>query len=228
MANVIAVENSTASKIGLVSATYVSQASCPTSCPLMGAGCYAERGKVGIHTSRLNKGGEDDPTALALEEAEAIAGLTGYRPLRVHVVGDCSTNEAAEIVGEAMRVHTARHGQPAWTYTHAWREVRRESWGDVAVLASCESKADVADASARSHATAIIVSRHETAKRHHANTSLLDTVGVDTIPCPNQTRGRTCEQCKLCLYPRSPDDPSISFAAHGATRIVKRMLARVS
>lgn len=38
-----------------VSATYVSQYTCPQDCPLLGAGCYAEGGNVGIHTHRLNR-----------------------------------------------------------------------------------------------------------------------------------------------------------------------------
>jgi len=38
-----------------VSATYVSQQSCPDDCPLLGNGCYAETGNVGIHTNRLNR-----------------------------------------------------------------------------------------------------------------------------------------------------------------------------
>jgi hypothetical protein len=38
-----------------VSATYVSQETCPADCPLLNNGCYAEIGNVGIHTRRLNK-----------------------------------------------------------------------------------------------------------------------------------------------------------------------------
>ncbi len=38
----IAVETSENAKTGAVIATYVSQDSCPSSCPLRGAGCYAE------------------------------------------------------------------------------------------------------------------------------------------------------------------------------------------
>lgn len=56
---VIVVERSEDAKLsdpdGLgVSATYVAQESCPESCPLLGNGCYAETGNVGIHTNRIN------------------------------------------------------------------------------------------------------------------------------------------------------------------------------
>jgi len=49
-----AVEVSDNKKIGPMSATYVSQESCPGDCPHMGNGCFAELGVMAIHTSRLN------------------------------------------------------------------------------------------------------------------------------------------------------------------------------
>ena len=56
---VIVVENSGDRKLsdgkGLgVSATYAPQQTCPQTCPLMKNGCYAEVGRVGLHTHRLN------------------------------------------------------------------------------------------------------------------------------------------------------------------------------
>lgn len=56
--NTIAIEKSQDRKLsrrGNVSATYAPQQTCPQDCPLLGAGCYAEVGHVGIHTRRLNK-----------------------------------------------------------------------------------------------------------------------------------------------------------------------------
>jgi hypothetical protein len=59
-AGVIVIEHSEDAKLSDpdgfgVSATYVSQQSCPDDCPLLGNGCYAETGNVGIHTNRLNR-----------------------------------------------------------------------------------------------------------------------------------------------------------------------------
>src|SRR5262245_8197094 len=92
-----ATEISDNAKTGRVSATYAAQASCPTTCPFLRNGCYAELGAsfAGFTTNRLNKAAAADG-ARALEvakaEAAAIATLSGKRPLRLHVVGDCRTD----------------------------------------------------------------------------------------------------------------------------------------
>lgn len=57
---VIVVENSGDRKLsdgrGIgVSATYAPQQTCPDSCELRNNGCYAEVGRIGLHTHRLNR-----------------------------------------------------------------------------------------------------------------------------------------------------------------------------
>jgi hypothetical protein len=80
-------------------------------------------------TRRLNAWdvlqGERSPEVIAEAEAAAIRKLSGSHPLRLHTVGDCKTDQAAAIVADAAMAHTARYGQPSWTYTHAWRNVQR-------------------------------------------------------------------------------------------------------
>src|SRR5262245_51876429 len=83
----VAVETSDNRKLGPVSATYASQASCPRSCPWFGSGCYAETGHVGHTTRRLNRSAVRGPLAVARAEARAIDRLTADRLLRLHVVG---------------------------------------------------------------------------------------------------------------------------------------------
>src|SRR3954468_7603539 len=139
-----------------VSTTSAAQWACPDTCPFMASGCYAESGPMAFTTRRLNAAGENSPEAIALVEAAAIRRLSGRNPLRLHLVGDCKTDEAARIVSTAAAEHTAKHDRPVWTYTHAWREVERASWQSVSVLASCETEADVAAAVERGYATAIV------------------------------------------------------------------------
>src|SRR5947209_2259473 len=104
----IAVETSTNSKLGPVSATYASQASCPPSCPWFNNGCYAERGLVGWQTRRLNRSALRGALRSARAEGKAIDTLTGDRLLRLHVVGDARTDGAARELGAAARRYTAR------------------------------------------------------------------------------------------------------------------------
>ncbi len=211
----IAVESSQNGKIGRTSATYATQASCPRSCPFFGNGCYAEVAFCGITTRRLNAYASTldlSPETIAETEAREIAALTGKLPLRVHVVGDCRTDGAASLVGDAMVAHTAKHGQFAWTYTHAWRDVASESWHDASVLASCETGDDVRAASARGYATAIVVSEHPSNKVYAFE-------GVKVLPCPGEVNDAvTCASCGLCGKATTLRERglTVGFAAHSA------------
>jgi hypothetical protein len=186
------VEVSDNAKTGKVSATYVAQQSCWNGCPLMGHGCYAEHDFTGFTTRRLNSAGVSDTDVLANNEASGIRQLTGKRALRLHVVGDCKTNRAAKTVSSAAAAHTAKHGMPVWSYTHAWRQVARKSWSTVSILASCETPSDVRKASKRGYATAMVVSEHKQATAYVHD-------GIKLLPCPQQTgKSANCESCKLC------------------------------
>jgi len=206
---VSAVEISDNSKIGKVSATYVSQNSCPD-CPLKNNGCYAEHDFTGFTTRRLNAHGIE-ADQLAENEARAIDGLSGYLPLRLHVVGDCSSNERAETVSKSADKYRARHGQPVWAYSHAWRDVVRAAWGKVSILASCESLADARKAFTRGYAAAVVVTEHKSSHAYKAD-------GLTVIPCPQQTgKSANCSTCKLCwnadrLY---KTNSVIAFETHG-------------
>lgn len=192
-----AVEKSQNAKIGECSCTYVSQASCPVHCPFKDDGCYAQRGNTNIHTLRVNASETTEPEAIARVEAEAIDGLSGKRPLRLKVVGDCPTPGAAAIVASAAERYKARGGQPIWAYTHAWRDVERSWHGPaVSILGSCESMSEFANVRAQGYAPALVVPAHPAdGKRWTAP----DGTGV--IPCPAQTRkakGVQCVSCQLC------------------------------
>lgn len=194
------------SKTENVSATWVPQVSCHEDCPLKRNGCYAEIGRAGIQTHRLNgkaykakKGESVLRRLLARQEAAGIRALSGLRKLRVHVVGDCATSLAANIVGRAMVAHQKKHGKAAWTYTHSWRRIARKAWAGANVLASCEKPEQVAEARARGYASVLIVPPHPTNKVYNYR-------GVNVIPCPaqftqNGERTVTCEFCTLCQRP---------------------------
>lgn len=214
----IAVARSMNAKIGDAATTYAEQRSCPTSCPFFaGGGCYAEQGRLGFSVTRpLNQAAakiKATPEDIARAEAEQIDGLKvkAGRPLRIHTLGDCKTDEAAQIVSEAAGRYVERDGGPAWTYTHAWRDVDVESWGDVNVLASCETPEQVAEAHERGYPTAIVVEEFASRKLYQAD-------GVNILPCPAQTKeGVTCASCKLCFNaPRLFEQRlTIAFEVHG-------------
>lgn len=217
---VIAVEKSENSKIGLMSATYATQATCPDSCKLRGAGCYAESSFVGMHTKKLNAAaaaGDYTVDDLARMEAAAIGALSGNLPLRMHVVGDATTKAAASILAAAARDYSAKHVQSVYSYTHGWRAVPAAAWRGVSVLASCETARDVRAARKRGYATALVVAEHPAGNKLYSIGE--GTNKINVVPCPNQhNAAMTCAQCKLCLNSEFLKwrNLTIGFELHGS------------
>ncbi len=211
---VIAVDKSQNSKTGPVSCTYAPIQSCPETCPFLDSGCYAQHGHSGIHLRRMNKVAAQQkktrPIDIAREEAKAIRNLKGERPLRLHIVGDCKTPRAAKIVSSAAEEYKERSGKGVWTYTHAWKDIPREKWGNVSVLASCETIADAKYAMERGYAASMV-----RAKPFERPFSFQ---GVDMVPCLELTKGIKCDKCKLCMHDTTLRDNKkvVCFFPHGS------------
>lgn len=203
------------SKVGDVAATYAPiRQTCPDSCPLRESGCYARSGNVGFQVNRLERltGGMGGDLVAILEADEIrdagqrLRRRGMRRDLRLHVSGDATTPFRAKTISDACRQWPGR----VWSYTHAWRDVPRASWGAVSVLASVECLDDAKAALRAGYAPAIVVSKHDSSKA-----KVVD--GVRLIPCPSQTNGVACVDCRLCF-----DDcklrslnAAIAFEAHG-------------
>lgn len=223
---VVAVPFTENAKVGPVAATYVSQESCPTSCPLKRSGCYAEYGPMGRITRRLNKATKKStPLELAKAEAEALDNMPAYGDLRLHVVGDCKSDVTAEVVAAAAerfveRARRRRENARAWGYTHAWKSVRRESWGTVSILASCHDMDEVYAALAKGYAAALLVDEFKDVRSYEVGDPAGLAKPVRLIPCPYQTRKVQCDKCRLCMDDRGLKDRNmvIGFEAHGAGR----------
>lgn len=223
MQTVIAVNKSRNKKTGIVAATYAPIQTCPKTCPFLDFGCYAQTSFCGMNLKKLNEAAEGFTIEeIAKHEAKAIDSLSGERPLRLHVVGDCITTRAANIVAHACMKYMDKHNQPVWTYTHAWREVPREIWKLVSVLASCESKDDINKALSRGYTPCLVVPAP--IKRQKAN-------GLTLVPCLEMSKGIQCNKCQLCFDDRKlfKKKEVICFWAHGSGQNkVKEALERRS
>lgn len=225
---------------GRVAATYAPTAvSCPESCALRGAGCYAEGGRVGIQVAKLNGNAiaaDASPSDVARSEADAIRGAfdggsipqdgrRGGRDLRIHVSGDARTRSAARALGAAARDWRARGGGDVWTYTHAWRDVPRASWGSaVSVLASLDDHRDASKARDAGYAPATVVPAFPEGARSFM---LEGDTSTTWIACREQREGIPCNECRLCFSADRLRDAGkgIAFEAHGSSRgrIVRRL-----
>jgi len=213
----IAIEKSGNAKLGAMSTTYASFHSCPTTCKFyQSKSCYGMHSFTGIIMRRFCST-PATPEKIAEEEAAAISRLTGKLPLRIHTAGDCSTKDAASLVSNACEGYTLKHGQTAYTYTHAWRGVPREAWGNVSVLASCETVKDTEEASKLGYATSIVLPDFDTTPK--------------VIKCPKQLgTSESCAACGLCMNDEhlKKHALTIAFKAHGCTTRAKAMLKEVN
>ena len=202
------------SKLGPCAATYSSVAStCPVECALRDNGCYAQSGNVGLHQAGL--AATVGPVTAARQEALQLRAMavTPGRPLRLHVSGDARTPLAATILAKAAGDYQGRGGGLVWTYTHAWRAVRRAYWGIVSVLASTDTLDDVRGAAKQGYAPARYVAGFPGAGWVEG--------GIRWIACPSQSReGVTCHECRLCMDGGDllHRGGGIAFAAHGVER----------
>jgi hypothetical protein len=137
-------------------------------------------------------------------------GARGGRDLRLHVAGDVGSIEGAELLAGAAKRWRARGGGSVWTFTHTWRTVPRAAWGpDISVLASVERAEEIASARRQGYAAAIVVPEHPSSRAYRLPGSI-----TPIVPCPAETKGRTCAECRLCLD-RDLMGVAIGFAAHG-------------
>ena len=184
---------------------------------------------VGIHSHRLDDEAEGmSPLQAARSEAAVInnsyngGAVPKDRDMRLHVAGDSRTIAGTRILNKAVANWKKRGGGHCWSYTHAWKHVPRSEWSNVSVLASVSNITEAFEAKKQGYASAIVVAEH-------ASDKAFTIPGSDTkwIPCPAQTKGVGCSDCKLCFNANRlyANDFGIAFSAHGVMKeSIKRHL----
>lgn len=213
-----------------VDATYVSiKRTCPASCSLKEAGCYAQTSFVGMVNVRMNRRARNSsPLDVARAEARAIddaydgGAVPEGRDLRLHVSGDSRTIKGTRLLNKAIARWKERGGGDCWSYSHAWQHVPRSEWSNVSILASITTTEEVVKAREQGYAPALVVGEHSSDKAYQLSGS-----DIKWIPCPAQTKGVGCSDCRLCFNADRlfENGFGIAFAAHGVKKdFVKRKL----
>ncbi len=215
--------------------TYVSIAATCPACPFKAGACYVMSGITGITGRKLDAAAQGQTVdEVIAEEARRIDrafhgrripqdGARGGRDLRLHVGGDVGSPLGAQFLAGAARRWRDRGGGAVWSFTHAWREVPRDAWGSISVLASVERPEDIDVARAAGYAAAIVVDKFPSYRAFS-----LPGSSTKIVPCPAETRGKTCVQCRLCLDADAllERNVAIAFEAHGPTaRLAREALA---
>lgn len=204
-------------KTGPILTTMTSASSCPNSCALKGAGCYAEHGPTAIHWRKVDeKGLEWDEFCDELKRK-----LRGKSLWRHNVAGDLPTlADGVTVSGRHMgRLAAKAVDVPGFTYTHhklTDSNVNLFSYinedFDFTINVSADSL-DAADASfALGLPTTVVVPSDWTGLRQ-------TNKGNPVVICPASTHeGVTCENCRLCA--KADRKSIVGFPAHGVRRRV--------
>lgn len=103
-------------KTGPIPVTGTSANSCPSICPLNGAGCYAQSGNTNIHWSKLNK--REDKAETYNKLLTGIKSLPNGQLWRMNVYGDLPHNNQVIDASFLTAFVNANAGKRGFTYTH--------------------------------------------------------------------------------------------------------------
>lgn len=204
-------------KTGPILTTMTSASSCPASCALKGAGCYAELGPTAIHWKKV------DDRGLEWDEFcdELKRKLRGKSLWRHNVAGDLPTLEDGVTVSGAKMAGLLASSLDAvgFTYTHhalspsntlLFSTINAGFPFTINISADTLGAAD--EAFALGLPTTVVVPSDWTGLRQ-------TNKGNPVVICPaSMHEGVTCESCRLCA--KAGRKSIVGFPAHGARRRV--------
>ena len=209
---------------GVWATTLPIKATCPTTCfhhPSNAGTCYAWQGHMRFTQDRWEREGKGtDPTT---QEPALIDQVPPGAMLRLHVAGDFVGQRHLSACVKRIKLKALQ----AWAYTHNWRKLRPLK--GLSLLASCETHAEMVQAHKKGYPIARVVSHHRTDKAHTLHSPDGKETDFIGIPCPAETKGVTCETCKLCLRGEWLHESKrvILFTPHGSRRAKLKELIQI-
>lgn len=187
--------------------TRSARSTCPSSCPLLGKGCYAENYPMVLQWDKLTTGGI--AYADLLDEISRLKRGTLWRH-----------NDAGDLLGSGDTIDLtalvalvdANKGRRGFTYTHwPWRENTEViQWSNLqgfTLNVSVSSRSDAKAAFIEGLPVALVADQVGAVEDHD---------GIRYVVCPAQTKGWTCKDCGLCAV--ADRDYVIVFRPHGAKK----------
>jgi len=205
------------SKTGPIPVTVTSSDSCPSACPLKGAGCYAELGMVGMQWRKVDKGQHTGTFSAMVDE---ISRLPKGQLWRHNVAGDLPHH--AEIIdAKALQMLTKANRKAkakGFTYTHhdvtkpANREaIAAANAGGFTVNLSANNL-DHADELAELNIGPVVTIIPEGLPR-----SIKTPAGRHVITCPaTYNDAIQCINCEICQ--KVDRKAIVGFPVHGARK----------
>ena len=196
-------------KTGPIPTSYTSARTCPTACPLLGNGCYAEQYPVREHW------GDAARFVDWLTFVASVRALPAGQLWRHNVAGDLpGEGNALDTVALGLLVE-ANRGKRGFTYTHkpltrvVVSAIRRAVKAGFTINASADSLAEADAAAALGLPTVVTLPTD-------APQVSKTPEGRTVVACPAEKREITCERCQLCSV--ATRKTIVGFRAHGQSK----------
>jgi hypothetical protein len=200
-------------KTGPIPTSVTSANSCPTSCPFMGSGCYAESGPLAIHWAKTSTG----ERGMNWDQfCDMVRALPEGQLFRHNVAGDLpGDNEDINpvLLGELVHANMGRRG---FTYTHKTNNPENYQWISAAnqwgfTVNLSANNLEHADTLAGLNIGPVVTVLPIDAPR-----TTTTPAGRTVVTCPATYRDDiACNTCQLCQRQR---ETIIGFPAHGTSK----------
>ena len=213
-------------KTGPIPVSTTDEGSCPSSCPLRGAGCYAAYGHPGGRWREVPRRGMSWADFCA-----AVVSLPEGQLWRHNEAGDLPgrrddrTGLGLDHAALALLV-AANRGRRGFTFTHRPLStaadrlaVHRANARGFVVNLSADSLADADRLAALEVGPVVVVLPHDA-----PSTASRTPAGCKVVVCPAQTHGLTCLDCQLCAV--ATRKSIVAFRAHGQGKALVSEIVR--
>lgn len=208
-------------KTGPIPVSTSPSSTCPTSCPLKGAGCYAEAGPLGILWRKVSEGRAGLTWEQFLAEIETLPSRIMWRHNQAGDLPGIGDAIDRDKLRQLVKANGKRRG---FTFTHkpATRSnlaaIRAANKAGFTINLSADNLSE-ADTLADTGLPVVAVLPSDTTKP--AKTPAGRTVAL----CPATiAKGITCMDCGLCAMPGRK--AIIGFPAHGASKAKASAIAK--
>ena len=206
-------------KTGPIPVVTASKDTCPTDCPLMGDGCYADYGPLGLFWRKVSTKG-----ALTFDKLlEHIRALPKGTLWRYAQAGDLPNDDA-----DVIRLARASVGRPVIAYTHKrnFELLRHLRTFGMHVNLSASDLQEADDLAATGLPVTVVLPSHMGRAKHETLREYRDRLdgrlrfhteaGNWVAICPATYLDKTnCASCQACVKPRA-GGTIIGFPAHGS------------
>lgn len=212
-------------KTGPIPVTTTSKDSCPTTCPLINAGCYAKSGPLALHWSKVSDANEKRSLSES-EFFELVSKLPKGQLWRHNQAGDLPHVDGKINPHFANKLSKANRGKKGFTYTH-------HDLTDVNNLTIVKSmnasgfavnhSADNVQAAVKAYNTLVGVPVVTLLPLDAPNVQTIE--GVNVVACPAEKSDKiNCSNCALCAVVNR--EYIIGFRVHGTQKKVANIIAK--